>query len=74
VSCEDAAQTTPELHSLRLLQSGPTDSDELFVETKTGTVPVDWYGSYLNGASSAETFYTWASLWDEVDERRFGTK
>jgi hypothetical protein len=44
----------------RVLQSGPTASDGLFVETTTGSVPVDWYGSYLNGGSSSETFYTWA--------------
>jgi hypothetical protein len=44
----------------RVLQSGPTVSDGQFVETKTGTVPVDWYGSYLNGSGSTETFYTWA--------------
>jgi hypothetical protein len=45
----------------RVLQSGPVNAAYGdFVNTTTGTVPVSWYGNYLNGSAGTETTYTWA--------------
>jgi hypothetical protein len=44
-----------------LWQTGPVNAaNGLFSNTTMGTLPVSWYGSYLNNSGKSETAYTWA--------------
>ncbi|HVF78653.1 MAG TPA: collagen-like protein [Solirubrobacteraceae bacterium] len=43
-----------------VIQSGPTGSDGLFVNTTTGTVPTKWFGRYRSASLDPTTGYVWA--------------